>query len=107
VNGTTTISDSDIDVYFVSSSTNPSGTITLPHCNNSGTKFDGKKIVIITRLTTGGGFSFAAQGTDQIFDSNSAFTSLSTPGQVSSEAFICTTIIPGHTGLWMATDNVY
>jgi Collagen triple helix repeat (20 copies) len=44
----TTILDTDINaIYFVDPGTSTHATITLPHCNNSGTRYDGKKLSFV------------------------------------------------------------
>jgi hypothetical protein len=74
---TTTILDTDINtIYFVDSGVSSHATITLPHCNNSGTRYDGKKLsFVVTNIWKntenggqGAGPLIRVQGTDRISD---------------------------------------
>jgi hypothetical protein len=116
---TTTILDTDINtIFFVDSTVGAHATITLPHCNNSGTRYDGKKLSFVVqniwRNTENGGNGFGptiqVQGTtDKISDFGGTLqngtvtysTSLAIGSGTSFFAMVCFAgTIETHPGVW-------
>lgn len=108
INGNTTIPDSDTNTYYVIN--NASLSITMPHCNNSGTKYDGKKLVFLVYNGNGNNVpTFIRQGSDEFYD-----ILFATPFTITwagggngagwSYAFICTNSL-GSDGIWIAVTD--
>lgn len=70
-----TISDSDTYLYYVL--TNGSVPVTLPHCKNGSTTYDGKRLSLIVMATGNHGPTLETVGSDQIYVISSATTSTS------------------------------
>ena len=108
INGTTTIPDSDTNSYYVID--NSALSITMPHCNNNGTKYDGKKLVFMVYNGNGNNVpTFSRQGTDEFYDILYAtpFTTTWSGGGNGagwSYAFICTNSLSGN-GIWIAVTD--
>ncbi|MGO9261745.1 MAG: DNRLRE domain-containing protein [Bryobacteraceae bacterium] len=104
------IQDSNTNTYFVING-NTALTITMPHCNNAGTKFDGKKLVFLA-FNSNVQPTFTRSGTDEFYDlvnGGTAFTTSYNGGVDAlgfSYAFVCTNTL-GANGIWLAANDIY
>jgi len=115
---TTSIADTDINtIFFADSGISTHATILLPHCNNSGTRYDGKKLSFVVPNIwkntenggNGAGPTIQVQGTDRISDFGGTLqngtvtynTSLAIASGTSSFAMVCFAgTIDLHPGVW-------
>jgi hypothetical protein len=90
--------------FFVIGAT---ATVTLPHCNNSGTLYDGKKLTFITYGTPSAAPTFVVQGTDTFGDTlgnqTAAFAAFTPNAAQPYNGFVCTNAITGH-GVWLTVN---
>jgi hypothetical protein len=107
ITASTAIQDTDTNVFFVTSDANM--TITLPHCKNNATTYDGKKLTVIQIQGTGGGIQqFSVVGSDQIYDVYAGTYHNSTSPFVNTDnvvSFVCSNA-PG-SPLWIANMGAY
>jgi hypothetical protein len=113
ITGNTTISDSDTNTYFVMNNT--AKTITMPHCLNGATKYDGKKLVFIVPGADGSTaqtFTSASGSSDTFYDllfganDGASFDGGGAGTGFPSYGFVCTNSL-GSSGVWLALTNVY
>jgi len=99
--GTATILDTDLRTIFVIGT---SASVTLPHCGNGGTLYDGKKLTFVTYNTGTSAPSFTVQGMDVFGDTIGNFTAAGatfTPNPAQPyNGFVCTNAITTH-GVWL------
>jgi len=113
ITGNTTIADTDTTTYFIVN--NSAKIITMPHCKNGSTTFDGKKLVFIVPGADGSTiqtFTRASGSSDTFFDlafaaNNGAnFTGGGSGTGFASYGFVCTNSL-GANGVWLAALDVY
>jgi hypothetical protein len=113
ITGSTVISDADTHTYFVLN--NSAKTITMPHCKNGSTTYDGKKIVFIVPGADGSTaqtFTRASGSTDTFYDlafaasDGASFNGGGSGTGFAGYAFICTNSL-GSNGVWLSALDTF